>query len=173
MTCATSKYFTAPWSEAGLSPDLYYRDFIEYAVWEDYALLGPRELAPFFKRLPKSGAMLVDGVLRELRTELRSAGLEYQAEEALTFLGALHVNTRRFDLFEDLAGEMGSRQWERITSMGDAALAAGRREIARAVFAAADQPGMHRDYLRQQSRRLLGPPPRPAPRRATHLRIVR
>jgi hypothetical protein len=167
------KYFTAPWKEAGVPPDLYYRDFMEYAVWEDYGLLGPGELAPLFKRISEQEVGLIDGVLRDLRTELCSAELEYQAEEALTLLGALHVNQRTFDLFEDLALQMGSRHWERITTMAEAALAAGHRDLARTVFAAADQPGFHNDYLRQQCSRLLGSPPSAGRARAQHFRIVR
>jgi hypothetical protein len=55
------KYFTAPWREAGLSPELLYRDFIEYAVWEDYGLLGPQELEPFFKTVQKADVMFIGG----------------------------------------------------------------------------------------------------------------
>lgn len=167
------KYFTAPWREAGLSADLYYRDFVEYAVWEDYGLLGPRELAPFFKKTSKSDVTLVDRLLRELHAELCRAELEYQAEEALTLLGALHVHKRSFELFEALAQQMGSRHWERITTMAEAAFAEGRCDLARAVFAAADQPGMHHDYLRQESGRLLGSPPSDRKKEASHLTIVR
>jgi hypothetical protein len=134
------KYFTAPWREAGLSADVYYRDFIEYAVWEDYGLLGLQELAPFFEKISKAEVTLVDRVLRELWAELCSAELDYQAEEALTLLSALHVNQRSFELFEALAQQMGSRHWQRITTMAEAALTAGKRDLARAVFAAADQP---------------------------------
>jgi len=166
------KYFTASWRETGLSADVYYRDLIEYAVWEDYGLLGPREMAPFFKRLPKADVVFVDGLLKELRAELHAAELEYQAEDALTFLGALHVSKKSFDVFEELAREMGSRHWERITTMAESALDVGHRDLAMSVFAAADQPGFHRDYLRQQSHRLLGGRPSARPR-AQHLTIVR
>jgi hypothetical protein len=77
------QYFAAPWQQAGLSPELYYRDFLEYAIWEDYGLLYG-ELAPFFKAVAKEHVPVVDGVLRDLRAELCAADLEYQAEEALT-----------------------------------------------------------------------------------------
>lgn len=115
--------------------------------------------------------MFIDGVLREVRAELCAAELEYQAEGALTLLGALHVNKRSFERFEELAREMGSRHWERITTMAESA-AAGHRDLAMAVFTAADQPGFHRNYLRQRSRDLLVP--RPALRaRRPRLSIVR
>jgi len=98
-------------------------------------------------------------LLRQLRDELSAVDLDDQAEEALTRLGELHVAKRSFDAFEGLAMEMGSRHWARITAMAEAALRARRRDLASAVFVAADQPGMHRDYLREQGRRLLGTPP--------------
>jgi hypothetical protein len=93
------KYFTAPWRETGLSPDVYYRGFIEYGVWEDHGLLGPHELVPFFKRLSQADVVCVDGLLKEHRAELQAAELEYQAEDALFFLGALHVSKKEFRRF--------------------------------------------------------------------------
>jgi Domain of unknown function (DUF4172) len=51
---------------------------------------------------------------------------EYQAEEALTLLGALHVNKRSLDVFEDLAREMGSRHWERAHDDGRIGASRGR-----------------------------------------------
>ena len=158
--------------ESGLSTDVYSRDVIEYAVWKDYGLLGPREMAPFFKRLPKADVVFVDGLLKDLRAELHAAELEYQAEDALTLLGALHVSKKSFDVFVELAREMGSRHWERITTMAESALDAGHHDLAASVFTAADQPGFHRDYVRQQSHRLLGGR-RSARPRAQHLTIVR
>jgi len=152
------KYFTVPWREAGLSVDLYYRDFIEYAVWEDYGLLW-QKTAPFFDAVAAEDVPVLDRLLRQLRDELSAVDLDDQAEEALTRLGELHVAKRSFDAFEGLAMEMGSRHWARITAMAEAALRARRRDLASAVFVAADQPGMHRDYLREQGRRLLGTPP--------------
>jgi hypothetical protein len=66
--------------------------------------------------------------------ELHAVELEHQAEDALTFLGALHVSKKSFDVFEELAHEMGSRQWERITTMAESALAAGNHDLAMSVF---------------------------------------
>ena len=46
---------------------------------------------------------------------MAAAELEYRAAEALTILGARHVNKRSFDRFERLAPDMRSGHWERIT----------------------------------------------------------
>ncbi len=163
-------YFAVPWQETGIAADLYYRDFLEYATWEDYGLL-PDRLGPFFERVATEHMAMVDAILRDIREELLAAELEYQAEEALTLPGALHVAQRSFDRFVALATEMGSRAWERITTMAEAALRARRRDLALAVCGAADQPGLHRDYLRAQCRRLTGAQP-PAPPPRPHLTVV-
>jgi hypothetical protein len=148
-------YFKSDWQAAGLPPDVFYRDVLEFAVWDDYGLV-PRPLTPFFKRVTKEHVLRVDGILREIRAELLAADLDYEAEKALTLRGELHVAKRRFEGFVALAEEMGSRERERIRTMAEAALQAGRRDLAVAVFAAADQPGVQRDQLREQSHRLLG-----------------
>ena len=164
-------YFTAPWREAKLPPEIYYRDFLEWATWEDYGLTNG-QLQPFFRAVVKEHVPLVDRILGELRVELTAADLEYQADEALTLRGELHVAKRRFGAFPDLAAEMGSREWQRITTMAEAALRGRRRDLALAIFAAADQPGFHRAHLRDECRRLLGtlpagrrPRAAPSPRR--------
>lgn len=164
-------YFAVPWREARLSADLYYRDFLEFAIWEDYGLLW-QKTASFFDAVGAEHVPLVDGLLRGLRAEFSAADLDDQAEEALTLLGELHVAKRSFDVFERLAMEMGSRHWARITAMAEAALRARRRDLAGAIFAAADQPGMHREHLREQCRRLLGTAGT-QPIRKRHLEIVR
>ena len=166
-----SSYFTAPWREAGLSAELFYRDCLEWIVWEDYALSW-RKTAPLFRAVKKDQVALVDALLREIETALREADADLgsQAEEALSLRGELHVVRRRFSEFERLATEMGSRHWERIATMAEAAVRSHRLDVARAVFAAADQPGAHRDHLRQQSRRLLRAS---ASRGKPRLRLVR
>jgi hypothetical protein len=119
----------------------------------------------FFDAVTTEDVPLLDRLLREHRDELSAVDLDYQAEEALTLLGELRVAKRSFDVFEGLAMETGSRHWTRITAMAEAALRARRRDLAAAIFAAADQPGMHRDYLRQQALRLLGVLPAPPTKR--------
>jgi len=164
-------YFAVPWAETGIAADLYYRNFLEYATWEDYGLLAGR-LGPLFAHVATEHVAMVDAVLRGIREELLAAALDDQAEKALALRGALHVAKRSFGRFVALATEMGSREWERVTTMAEAALRARRRDLALAVFAAADQPGFHRDYLREQCRRLTGTLPT-ARRPRAHPTVVR
>jgi hypothetical protein len=65
----------------------------------------------------------------------------------LTLLGQVAGEQRAWELFEPLAREMGSREWERILRLSDSAIKARKRELAHRVFKAALQPGMHRDFL--------------------------
>jgi hypothetical protein len=163
-------YFTVPWREARLLPEVYYRDFLEWATWEDYGLTSDL-LQPFFRAVAKEHVPLVDRILRELRVELVAADLEYQAERALTLRADLHVAKRRVGAFVDLALEMGSREWQRITTMAEAALRQRRRDLALAIFAAADQPGFHRERLRDDSLRLPAVFPSGRPQRAAPVRL--
>jgi hypothetical protein len=46
-----------------------------------------------------------------------------------------------------------------IVALARAAIARGRKDVAREVFAAADQPGLQRDYLRDRCVELTGSVP--------------
>lgn len=163
-------YIGLPWRETGLTPDVYYRDFLEFAVWDNYALTD-RRLGPFFRSVKTECLELVEDILIEQERELRAfsldfPSLEFYAEEALDLLAELYVAKRRCERFVTAAANMGSEKWERITRMAESALKQGRKDLALAVFAAADQPGFHRDYLRQQCLKLTGQLP---PERTLHL----
>ena len=63
-----------------------------------------------------------------------------------------------------------------IVALAQAAITRGRHDIARDVFAAADQPGLQRDYLLERCTELTGTPPdstrssMPSSHRRQHLR---
>jgi hypothetical protein len=154
------EYFNVPWNETGVAPDVYYRDFLEFATWEDYGLTWHR-LGSFFEAVDPAHVETIESSLRALREELLSHSLGYKAERALTLIGELHVAQRSFARFAELAREMGSREWERITTMAETAGRAGRDDLVLEIFAAADQPGFHREHLRDECGRMTGcePPP--------------
>ena len=114
---------------------------------------------------------LAEEILIAQERELRALSqdfpsLVFYAEEALDLLAELYVAKRRYERFVAAAAQIGSGNWQRITTMVEAALKQDRKDLALAVFAAADQPGFHRDYLRQQCMKLTGQPPS---ERALHL----
>src|SRR5215471_20974874 len=81
---------------------------------------------------------------------LKHYHLDYQYEEALTLLGQIVAEQQRFEQFETLARDMGTRQWKRIIVLADRAVKQRKRPLAVAVFEAALSPGMHEGFLRQK-----------------------
>ena len=135
------QYVAIPWPNTGIAPGVYYRDLVNFAVWEDYGLTD-RGMGRFFAAVPPEHVSLVDTVLRAIHTELlQYKELDYQADQALGLLVEFHTVKRTFDRFVDLARELGPRHPSRINAMARAAWDAGERDLARAVFAAADRPG--------------------------------
>ena len=82
--------------------------------------------------------------------------LDYQAECALTMLGMLCTQQRMFDRFIDLAQAMGTRAWQRITTMSEMAEKHRRYELAVGVYEACMGPGMHEGFLRKKYAELQG-----------------
>jgi hypothetical protein len=147
-------YLSFPWTKTSITAEVYYRDILEFITWEDYGQTSRNELMPFFKSIAQEHVPLVAKILSRLREELIDSDLDYQAEEALTLLGMLRIAQRQYDMFPELADEMGSRHWERITTMAEAAWDAGHYDVAHEVFQAAEQPGFHRKYLKEQHQKL-------------------
>ncbi|MGB0384801.1 MAG: hypothetical protein ACPGWR_08270 [Ardenticatenaceae bacterium] len=89
-------------------------------------------------------------ILGEQADDLFALEITYHAEKALTMLGLLCTQHQQFDKFVALAKEMGTRHWERITTMSEMAEKNQRPELALAVYEAALQPGYHEEYLREK-----------------------
>ena len=109
-------------------------------------------------------------MLVDLADELRAVHLDYQADEALVQVAWLHVAGRRFSRYEQAATRIGSGNWQPIVAMAESALKARRHDLAVAVFRAADQPGFHRQHLRERCQALTGVA---IADDGDHLRIVR
>jgi hypothetical protein len=146
-----SKYWEIDVAATGIAPEVYFRDFLELATWEDYGLIDDMEA--FFAGVGPEQVALIESILREIIAELRSHRLDYQVEKAMRHLGALYVAQRQYDAFV-------------------AAWKVRKRDLAVEVFAAADQPGFHQEYLRKECEKLTGGPPPPF-RRKTRLAVVR
>ncbi len=81
--------------------------------------------------------------MRTQWNELGELDLDDQAEDALTMLGMLYTQQRMFDRFLDLAGAMGTRAWQRITTMSEMAEKHQQYDLAVGVYKACMGPGMH------------------------------
>jgi hypothetical protein len=127
-------------------------------AWENHGLLYQRETAPF-AGVGVEHHELVERLLWSLAAELEGHRLGYQAEVARGLVASLQAATARLDRLVATAERLGSDQWMPIVTLAETALAAGRRDLARRVFAAAIRPGRHQDYLAARCLELTGEPP--------------
>jgi hypothetical protein len=133
--------------------EILLQDLIELIIWEDYG--GTDHGKPiFFASLASPEVPLVESILQEQWDELRELELDYQAEEALTMLGMFYQKQQMFDKFVPMAKAMGTREWERITTMSEMAEKQGRYDLAVAVYEACLGPGFHEKFLREKYREL-------------------
>ncbi len=92
--------------QTGIDDAVFFPDLLDFLIWEDYGLTNDG-IEGYFRRLTESQADLCVEHLRHEVAALLDDDLEYQSEEALTFLGQVIAEQERFDEFEDLAKQMG------------------------------------------------------------------
>ncbi len=140
-------YTALPRNELTMAPTDFFQDLLELLIWEDYGLTY-REQPAFFTGLDPTEVPLAETILRTQWAELLELELFYQAEESLTMLGRLCTQQLLFDRFIDLAEAMGTRHWQRITTMSEAAEEHQRLDLALAVYETALLgAGMHQQFL--------------------------
>jgi len=151
-----------PWEQAGMPAAVFFRDVIEFTVWEDYGLV--EGLAEFFQGREPDDAVVIETVFTDIIPELRAGGFDYQEDKALRLRVDFLVALGMYDRFVEAAAELGARAWIPIMAMAEAATKAGKRDLALAVFAAADQPGIQQEHLRELCTKMMGeaPPTRSA-----------
>lgn len=143
------KYFILDRTKLDMPLSYFFLDLIELIIWEDYGCTD-RYKPEFFAKLSSSEVPLVDSILQKQRDELRKFELEYQAENSLTLLGMLYVQHQLFDKFVPTAKFMGTREWERITTMAEMAEKHHEYDLVLAVFEACLGPGSHEDFLKEK-----------------------
>jgi hypothetical protein len=146
-------YLKIPLDRAGIDESVFFPDLLDFLIWEDYGLTDDR-IEGYFRGITSTQADLCIEHLRGEIDELRADDLEYESEEALTLLGQVVAEQERFDLFEDLAGEMGSREWKRVIRLADRAVKKRKKSLACQVFEAALTQGAHRDFLTKKYEQL-------------------
>jgi hypothetical protein len=151
-------YARLPWQPTGIEAEVYFADLCELCVWENHGLLYQRETAPF-AGVDVEHHDLVERLLWSLAAELEGHRLGHQAEVAMGLVAYLQAATARLDRLVATAERLGSDQWLPIVALAQTALAAGRGDLARRVFAAANRPGHHQDYLAARCLELTGEPP--------------
>ena len=139
-------YLKIPLEQTGIDEAVFFPDLLDFLIWEDYGLTDTG-IEGYFRRLTEGQADLCVEHLRREITALLEDDLEYQSEEALTLLGQVVAEQERFDEFEDLARQMGSRAWRRIVRLADIAMKRRKKPLALKVFEAAMTKGDHLDFL--------------------------
>jgi hypothetical protein len=146
-------YLKIPLSQTGIDEAVFFADLLSLLVWEDYGLTHHQHEG-YFRGLSASQGDWCITYLHGQIEELRKDDLTYQSEGALTLLGQMVVEQDRFDRFEILAREMGTRAWERIIRLANRAVKKRKRTLACQVFEAALTAGPHLDFLRKKYEQL-------------------
>lgn len=166
---AFKAYLALPREKTGVPPDVFLPDLLDLLVFEDYGFTYDNTEG-FFASLSRTDGDLCLAYLRERIQALMALDLDNQAAEALTLIGQVAAEQNRFEMFEALAAEMGSRAWKRIILMADAAVRSGKRDLADRVFQAALATGDgedvgHADFLAKKHHQLLHGTWNPEPRK--------
>ena len=151
-------YATLPYESAGVAAQDWCEDLCELLAWEDWGLLHRDETRPL-TQLCGELAEHAERFMLSLADELRANRLRYEAGKTIQNVAYLHIAAGRLTRFAPVAERLGSDHWVPIVALAQAAIERRRDDIARDVFAAADRPGLQRDYLRQQCIELTGAPP--------------
>ena len=146
-------YLRIPLPQTGIDEAVFFADLLTLLIWEDYGLTW-RQTEGYFRGLTLPQGDWCIAYMRQQIGELRADDLTYQSERALTLLGQVVAEQERFDQFEGLAREMGSRAWERIIRLADRAVKKRKRTLACQVFEAALTSGPHLDFLRKKYEQL-------------------
>lgn len=152
---AFKDYLAFPRGKTGISSEAFLSDLLELLIFED-AGFTYGHTDGFFGGLPREEADFCLTYLRGRIPALMTFDLDYQAEKALTLIGQVAAEQKRFELFESLAGEMQAREWHRIIRLADAAETSGRRELAIGVFrnVLTCTDGSHYDFLAKKYKQL-------------------
>lgn len=86
------EYLGIPLDAAGIATGVFYRDLVEFVVWEDYGFV--RDMTPYFAGLPPAAALQVYKILKETIALFASLGFEYEAKKATSLAAALRGANR-------------------------------------------------------------------------------
>jgi hypothetical protein len=159
-TDALVTYASIVYEPTGIAGEDWCENLCELLAWENWGLLLHAETRPF-AQLRGDLAEHAEQFMLSLADELRAHRLRYEADQTLHNVAYVHVAAGRLTRFVPVAERLGSDHWMPIVALAEAAIKRRRHDIAREVFAAADQPGLQRDYVRQRGIELTGASPSP------------
>jgi hypothetical protein len=150
--CFTA-YLKIPLDQTGIDERVFFIELLDFLIWEDYGLTDDA-IEGYFRGLNERQGNICVNHLRHEIAALAEDDLEYQCEEALTLLGRVVAEQERFDEFEDLARQMGSRAWQRIIRLVDGAMKRRNKLLAMNVLEASLTKGDHLDFLTKKYEKL-------------------
>ena len=154
-TDALLTYASFDYEPTAIAGEDWCEDPCELLAWENWGLLLRAETRPF-AQLRGELAHHAEQSMLSLADELRAHRLRYEADQTITNVAYLHIAAGRVTRFAPVAQQLGSHHWTPIVALAQAAIKRGRQDISRDVFAAADQPELQRDYLRERCIELTG-----------------
>jgi hypothetical protein len=146
-------YLHLPLAKTGIADAVFFGDLLTFLIWEDYGLTW-NQTDGYFGRMSKPQTDWCIDFLHHEVVALAADGLDHHSDAALTLLGQIVAEQGRYDLFEKLAAQMGSREWHRVIQLADRAVVDGNEQLARRVFAAALTPGAHLEFLSKKYEQL-------------------
>jgi hypothetical protein len=146
-------YYQLDRGDLQMPHEIFFQDLLVLLIWEDYGFTY-RNQPDFFDSLEEQEVPVVEAILLQEWCELGELELTYQSEKALTMLGLLYARQKKFDRYLEIARQMGTREWQRITRLSEAAEASGQNDLSLAVYEASLSPGWHEKYLREQYEKL-------------------
>lgn len=157
-------YLSVDWRLTGILPAIYYRDLLEFATWDIFVVIDDESRRAIAQSVQDDEIDLVESILNSVVAELETHHFfDFQIGQALELLAEIYVAKGFSHRFAHVAGRLGPDGWQTVELLAEAALAAGRRDLAMSVFAAADRPGLLRDNLTRSCVKLLGEPPAAKP----------
>jgi hypothetical protein len=149
-------YINIERKELKMHPETFLTDVLDLIIWEDYGMIDIYK-TDFFQTLSEDEKILTESILRDKIETLWELELNDQAEEALSTLTTLYVQHKMFDKFVPLAKELGTRHWQRITTLADTAEENEKHDLAIQVLKTclAEKKSYHYDFLREKYEKLL------------------
>ena len=152
---AWKTYITLDPQAAGMDPTVWWTDLAGLVVWDDYALTHQIETLHWLP-LPTNLVDVVNRHLTALADTYDMVHLHQHAAGAMEQAAWLALAHQRHDRYVTLAQRLGPDKWIVVEQLASEARASGDRDLAAAVFAASDRPGIMQANLRRAAERTLG-----------------
>jgi hypothetical protein len=157
---AVKTYAALDWRSAGIDPEVFWRDLLEWSTQaDDYGLLNQIEIDVLRTAGVARDLDLVETILAGLASEYTAARQAGHAGECTRLRFWAVVAAEAFDRFEATVTATGT-PWTVLTSMIDTATARDRLDLAMRLLDLADTTATasrHRDWVRQRRTELSAP----------------